>query len=120
MDFQVGTRVSYSNTNYYLLGLIIEKVSGLSFEKFVTQKNLVSFIDGKNFLLPHKNSIARSYRNIDNELHEFPNTYQLLSADGCMVSTINDLSKWLQAVLKGEILSPESWDQVFQSLFKRI
>ena len=43
MDFQVGTRVSYSNTNYYLLGLIIEKVSGLSFEKFVTQKSCLLY-----------------------------------------------------------------------------
>lgn len=117
MDFQVGTRVSYSNTNYYLLGLIIEKVSGLSFEKFVTQK-ILSPLSMVKTSFATQNSIARSYRNIDNELHEFPNTYQLLSADGCMVSTINDLSKWLQAVLKGEILSPESWDQVFNLYLK--
>src|SRR5262249_22559471 len=33
-----GTRFSYNNTGYVILGLIVEKVSGISFDQFVMQK----------------------------------------------------------------------------------
>lgn len=40
LDFAPGTRYSYSNYGYMLLGRIIEKVSGLSYESYVKQKLL--------------------------------------------------------------------------------
>jgi CubicO group peptidase (beta-lactamase class C family) len=36
--FKPGDKISYSNTNYVLLALIIEKVSGLSYAKYINQK----------------------------------------------------------------------------------
>jgi D-alanyl-D-alanine carboxypeptidase len=37
LDFEPGTKWQYSNTNYVLLGLIIEKVSGEPFDKFMRE-----------------------------------------------------------------------------------
>ncbi|MGW0806636.1 serine hydrolase domain-containing protein [Nonomuraea sp. NPDC002799] len=40
LDFAPGSRYAYSNYGYMLLGLIIEKVSGLAYEAYVKQKVL--------------------------------------------------------------------------------
>jgi CubicO group peptidase (beta-lactamase class C family) len=40
LQFQPGQRFSYSNTNYFLLGAIIEKVSGISYQDFMQQQIL--------------------------------------------------------------------------------
>lgn len=41
LQFEPDTRYSYSNSAYFLLGAIIEKVSGLSYAKFVEQRIFV-------------------------------------------------------------------------------
>ncbi|HXA00785.1 MAG TPA: serine hydrolase domain-containing protein [Cytophagaceae bacterium] len=38
LQFKPGTRFSYNNTGYILLGLIVEKVSGMPFDKFITER----------------------------------------------------------------------------------
>lgn len=38
LQFQAGQRFSYSNSNYFLLGAIIEKVSGISYQAFMQQQ----------------------------------------------------------------------------------
>ncbi|MGW5260948.1 serine hydrolase domain-containing protein [Microbispora sp. NPDC004025] len=40
LDFEPGTRYAYSNYGYMLLGRIVEKVSGMSYEAYVKQKIL--------------------------------------------------------------------------------
>jgi D-alanyl-D-alanine carboxypeptidase len=40
LDFEPGTQWQYSNTNYVLLGLIVEKVSGEPFDKFLRENVL--------------------------------------------------------------------------------
>ena len=40
LDFEPGTRWSYSNTNYFILGRVVEKVSGKSYEDFLQERIL--------------------------------------------------------------------------------
>src|SRR5436305_8019244 len=40
LDFKPGTRWSYSNSGYIVLGALIEKVSGKSYERFLTEELL--------------------------------------------------------------------------------
>src|SRR5205814_8719334 len=47
LDFKPGTQVANSPTDFFLLGLIVEKVSGLSYETFVT-KNQIERLGLKN------------------------------------------------------------------------
>ncbi len=49
LAFQPGTQVANSATDFFLLGLIVEKVSGLSYEAFVT-KNQIERLGLKNTL----------------------------------------------------------------------
>ena len=41
LDFAPGSRYAYSNYGYMLLGMIVEKVSGLTYESYVKQKLMV-------------------------------------------------------------------------------
>ncbi|MEE9408490.1 MAG: serine hydrolase domain-containing protein [Polaribacter sp.] len=38
MDFDPGEKYKYNNSGYFILGYIIEKVSGLSYQKFIQQR----------------------------------------------------------------------------------
>src|SRR6185437_1406162 len=40
LDFEPGTKWQYSNTNYVIAGLIVEKVSGESFDRFLSENVL--------------------------------------------------------------------------------
>lgn len=40
LDFAPGTRYEYANANYYLLGLVIERASGMSYPDYITTKIL--------------------------------------------------------------------------------
>jgi len=47
LDFEPGTRTEYSNVGYIMLGAVIEKVTGQSYENFV-QKNVLEPMGVKN------------------------------------------------------------------------
>jgi uncharacterized protein (DUF302 family) len=51
LDFEPGTRVANSATDFFLLGRVIERVSGMSFESFVT-RNQIERLGLKNTLFP--------------------------------------------------------------------
>ncbi len=59
-----GTKASYSNVGYVLLGMIIEKVSGLSYEDYV-QQNILDKLAGNEFYagftLPETGIYATAY-----------------------------------------------------------
>src|SRR5919108_2326439 len=42
MDFEPGSRYAYSNFGYCILGRVVEKVTGLSYERFVRQQILAT------------------------------------------------------------------------------
>lgn len=106
LDFTPGERWSYGDTGYYLLGMLIEKVSGKSYEQFLRERifaplgmphtRLISYIelipnraDGYNF----QNGAFRHAMRF--EFDEFPNAG--------LVSTVLDMAK-LDAALYGEKL----------------
>ncbi|SHK28903.1 serine hydrolase domain-containing protein [Chryseobacterium polytrichastri] len=60
LNFKTGERLSYNQTNYYLLGKIIEKVSGDSFVNFVTQ-NQFNRVGMKNTQFGDSRSIIPNY-----------------------------------------------------------
>jgi len=104
LDFQPGQSWSYSNTGYILLGRIIEQVSDQSYEEFMQQNiftPLALHNTGFNNQAPN---LAIGYDNgyTDLPAEEFLPTLLPLS-DGGMISTVEDLYLWEQA-LSGETL----------------
>lgn len=63
MEFETGNQYSYNQTNYMMLAMIIERISGQKFEDFVLKNQ---FSDAKNKIIINSNS-----------LEEIPNRIQL-------------------------------------------
>ncbi|GKU79456.1 serine hydrolase [Paenibacillus sp. L3-i20] len=119
LDFSPGSQFSYNNTGYYLLGIIIEKLSGLTFEQFVTNRILEPLgmtNTGMNDSRRLISGLASSYDSSGYEPvpSEFIDMYAISSA-GCMYSTIEDLYKWDQAFYSSQLLSQEVLHETFHS-----
>ena len=112
LDFQPGEKWSYSNSGYILLGYLIEKISGESYEKFV-QENIFtplgmkdSGYDSNSAIIPHR--AAGYVPTPSGPLNAgYINMTVPLSA-GALYSTTHDLLFWEQGLFGGKLLSAAS------------
>nr|MBA2328915.1 beta-lactamase family protein [Flavisolibacter sp.] len=113
---------SYSNAGYQLLAAIIENASGTSFENYLN-KNLWTpagmFFTGNQLPKWDKKDLVGSYDisgNTDTEKQNLWGEWGVslwnLGAGG-ILSTLNDLYKWHEALNSNKILSPESKEKLF-------
>ncbi len=106
---------NYSNVGYSLLAIIIEKVSGMSYESFL--KKYLFEPAGMNYtgyILPEwsDKNIAIGYQGIDrpwgrpNEKNwSTDGPYLHLKGNGGILSTVEDMYLWHRALLKHDILN---------------
>jgi CubicO group peptidase (beta-lactamase class C family) len=99
-----GEKVIYSNTNYTLLALIIERISKQSLDEYLTEKILEPLKMNQTFVriehnTPIKNK-AVGYKKVENGFIHSSNNQTSYGA-GSMGSTILDFVKWIE-VLNGE------------------
>lgn len=112
MDFLPGTGFRYNNNGYVLLGYIIELVSGIPYEEYISRyffkplgmKN--SGYDNTSLVIPGRVS---GYQR-DNELYSnagYLSMSQPYSA-GSLLSTVEDLYTWNNALTAGKVIDKES------------
>ena len=116
LDFEPGSKMSYSNSGYIVLGLIIEKVSGDGYGSFV-QKNLFDPIGMKDSGYDSSTTIiarrAAGYRRGANGLVNAEYLDMSLPyAAGALYSTTEDLLRWEQALFGGKVLKPASLEKM--------
>lgn len=108
-DFEPGTKGQYSNTNYLLLGYIIEKVTGNSYaNELKTRITKKLKLENTYFGGPAdvKKDEALSYRNDSNGWLEEPQTdMSVPHGAGAIVSTPVDLTKFVSALFQGRLFS---------------
>lgn len=114
-DFEPDAKAQYSNTNYILLGYIIEKISGKSFSE-VLRTNITSKINLPDTYLGGKiavnNDESFSY-NFQNGWQKLPETdMSIPGGAGAIVSTATDLTIFADALFKGNIVSQNSLNQM--------
>ncbi|MEV8562298.1 serine hydrolase domain-containing protein [Streptomyces sp. NPDC051917] len=110
--FAPGTTFSYSNTNYFLLGLIIEKVTHHSYEQELNRR-IITPLTLRDTRLPLRtlkiqNPAAHSYL-LDKAGHApqditFGISPSTTWAAGALTSTVNDLARFDEALLTGKLL----------------
>ncbi|MGZ5488941.1 MAG: serine hydrolase, partial [Candidatus Aminicenantales bacterium] len=116
LDFNPGERQSYSNSGYTLLGAIIEKASGKSYEDFVEQE-IFAPLGMKRSRYGHDTELvpgrvtgydraAGGYR-----LAPFLSMTQPYSA-GSLMSTVDDLALWAEALSSGKLIKRESLERM--------
>ena len=112
LDFQPGGKWSYSNSGYILLGYVLEKASGESYEKFL-QENIFGPLGMKDSGYDSNSAIilrrASGYGpGKDGPMNaEFIHMSIPFSA-GALYSTTEDLLRWERGLFSGKLLSPAS------------
>jgi CubicO group peptidase (beta-lactamase class C family) len=117
LEFKPGERFNYSNSGYVLLGYVIERISGESYEAFLL-KNIFeplqmtdSGYDHNEMVLTHR---AAGYVRPRGTLLNAP--YQDMSVPhgaGALYSTVEDLLKWDQGLYSEKLVSKMSLDAMF-------
>jgi CubicO group peptidase (beta-lactamase class C family) len=116
--FKPGEKWDYNNPGYFLLGYIIEKVSGLKYETFIQQRIFdplqmtQSYCQVGNIRELIKNR-AYGY-DVDQNIYnaEFLYMFQAYSA-GCILSTVEDMNKWNAGLNAYKLLKKENTERLY-------
>ncbi|WKK81890.2 serine hydrolase domain-containing protein [Marivirga arenosa] len=110
LEFEPGTKFQYSNSNYPLLGVVIERVSGISLKEYM-RINLFEPLKMSSTSLWYNNEmkrkrIAKGYRIYEGELISSPKIVGSVPyAAGAIVSTVDDLWIWNQELKNRTVLT---------------
>ncbi|HKW61941.1 MAG TPA: serine hydrolase domain-containing protein [Candidatus Acidoferrum sp.] len=113
-----GTKWEYSNCGYNLLGLILERVSGIPFEVLLQQR-ILDPLGMKNSEVGQNNwppsGSATGYLRHAGPRYSRGALIDLIHgfSSGSMYSTVEDLYKWNQALTGGDFISKELREQIF-------
>jgi CubicO group peptidase (beta-lactamase class C family) len=120
--WEPGVRYRYSNAGYSLLGAIIEKLSGRSYEAFLRDELFEpAGLTSTGYRLPNWPSerVAHGYRRerdwgtpLDKPWAE-DGPYWHLRANGGLLSTVGDLYRWSRALEGEAVLTQLSRDKMF-------
>jgi CubicO group peptidase (beta-lactamase class C family) len=120
-----GARYDYSNTGYSILGIIIELVSGQSYEQFLRSVFFDSLsMTETGYVIPRWDlqRVERTYKNGEDRGTPFEKSwaadgpfaqgpYWHLRTNGGIVSTLDDMFSWVKALHQARLFSPELYQQ---------
>lgn len=112
-DFEPGAKWSYSNTNYTLAGMIIEKITGRTWQQEVT-KRVIRPLGLRDTLTPTTSaripgSHLKGYSAFGESAPAIDVTAfnpSAAGAAGAMISTAGDMTTFYQALMSGRLLKP--------------
>jgi CubicO group peptidase (beta-lactamase class C family) len=113
-EFEPGEALIYNNSAYFLMGLIIESVSGQSFEEYVDQNlftpaGMANSSYCSNSELVEQKAQGYQYSAEGLKLARY-HDHTWPYAAGSLCSTVSDLLAWNRALHHGEILSPALYE----------
>jgi CubicO group peptidase (beta-lactamase class C family) len=120
-DFAPGERWAYSNWGYSLLGSIVEQASGMSYAAYVEQRLLApagmthTFFGDRRRVIPMR---APGYELQGDQIVNIPQMRSRMFLPGgaaSLLSTVDDLARWDEALRNGRMLTPASLDRMFAS-----
>ncbi len=116
--FKPGMDYRYSNTGYALLAMVVQKVSGQSFAKYL-QRHIFAPL-GMNHTVAYEKGISKvahraiGYTVTDSGIvNSDQSTYSAILGDGGIYSNLDDLFKWDQALYTDKLLA----DSLLQKAF---
>ena len=120
LDYEPGTRRGYSNGGYALIARIIELASNQSYDSAVTRE-ILRPLGLANTMHESNGSIvmraARGYMPAPDAMgrmvHAPLQEMDTKTGGGSLVSSIDDLIKWMRAIGTSHILSDAMWAELF-------
>lgn len=114
LEFAPGSRFAYSNSAFPFIGKVIERVSGMPYDRFVTERILVpagmteTRFRRAGAIMPNR---ASGYAERDSVLvNGEPLRPAILAPNGGVLSSAVDMAKWNIALSKGTIVTKSSWE----------
>ena len=118
LQFEPGSMFVYNNSGYFLLGAIIERVTGKSYEE-VLKENILDPVGMKNTGYDHHDTLiqkrAAGYtKTADGYTNAAYLDMSIPYAAGSMYSTVEDLFLWDQALYGDKLISAKSKELMFK------
>jgi D-alanyl-D-alanine carboxypeptidase len=114
LEFPTGESWGYSNSGYYLVGLIIEKVSGQTYSNFMRNQIFQPLgMSQTQALLAPVPDLAQGYTWNGNFKQVNLSEDRFVYAAGNIISTIGDMAKWTAAMEQGKLLKPSGYQQLW-------
>jgi D-alanyl-D-alanine carboxypeptidase len=115
-DFPTGTAQIYSNSAYWLLYLVIEKASGMSYGRYLETELFAPLgMQSTSLCLSIENVPRRApgYRVRNGKIRRMPlNVTSAYLGSGALCSSAGDMVTWLNALHGGKVLSPASYAEM--------
>ena len=117
LEFEPGSQFLYNNSGYYILGAILEHVTGKSYESLL-KDNILTPVGMKDTGYDHTATLlSKRAAGYETALNGLKNTSYLDMtipyASGGMYSTVEDLYLWHQALQGYDLLDTVSKEQMF-------
>ncbi len=119
MEFSPGEKYQYNNSAYILLGYIIEQISGMTYDEYIQKKIFTplgmqnSYYGSKSTIIPNRASGYQpqgdGHKNADYLSMTLP------YAAGSLMSTVDDMLLWNQAVHNNTLISEKSKQLAFSN-----
>ena len=112
LQFTPNTEQRYCNSGYFLLGEIIESVSGKSYADFLYEK-IFKPLGMKNSFVNEGEELDRAI-GYDKKWNR--NDYLMSTSDGGVISTVEDLYLWDKALFENKLITGKSKELMFKPL----
>ena len=115
-EFEPGRRYDYSNTNYLLLGKILDKTLGYDHQKFIRSKILDPLELTDTFGSLAEVDTARLTSGYYTEYEGDLKLFDIVSPGGSMIATAADVGIFLRALNDGSLFSPDE-QAIYSSVY---
>lgn len=120
--FQPGRTFLYSNTGYALLASIVEKVSGMEFQKFMKTRVFDPLKMHNTYIFDYKHQAEMKSVAMGYEPGRRPAEYSYqngIVGDKGVYSTVGDLLKWDKALYEGKLVGKPTLEEAFTPAYNR-
>lgn len=111
--FEPDTKLEYSNANYFLLGNIVEQVSGQHYQSFIREYIFDPLKMTSSGFVSEVETNPDFSKSLSYDTFTFnDNAEGLLKGMGDIVSNAYDMEKWMTALKSGKVVSKQSFEEM--------
>ena len=116
LECKSGTRFNYSNTNFVLLAMIVEKITGEPFPAYLKRTFFTPLQMTNTYVYATSDSLKPTPSFEWNGSYWEPDPFDCTYGDKNIYTTAHDLLKWDQALDTGRLFKKETLDSAFTPL----
>lgn len=117
LEFEPGERWLYNNSGYILLGAILEKLTGKTYEDFVEQEIFKPLGMARSAYGSNSEIVPGRVEGYDQAENGYRRTGYLSMthpyAAGSLISNVDDMARWDEALSSAKLLKPASLERMF-------